>query len=119
LIVAGNFANSFKIGMGDYRAQVPRNDLNSAEIDFVKMLSGRHGLRGAFPFAFAQRLAAYGINNLAFCVNKRAVEIDESFRKLSKQASAELKKMPSSANSQSAKVIHKIPGRIMCAPIPS
>jgi hypothetical protein len=55
-------------------------------------------------------LRLMGINNLAFCVNKRALEMDKYFRKLSKKDLTELKKISKSATTKRQKLFLKYLG---------
>jgi ATP-dependent exoDNAse (exonuclease V) alpha subunit len=72
-------------------------NLNSAEMDLSKCFLEGMGYVALSRLRSLKGLRLMGINHLAFCVNPRALEIDKKFRKLSKEASAELKKMGSSA----------------------
>jgi len=72
-------------------------NLNSAEIDLSKCFLEGMGYVALSRLRSLKGLRLMGINNLAFCVNKRAIEIDKDFKKLSKKSSAELKKIPGSA----------------------
>ena len=55
-------------------------------------------------------LKLVGINHLAFCVNKKAIEIDKDFKKTSKKDSAELKKLSASAIKKRQKLFLKYLG---------
>jgi len=68
-------------------------NLNSAEIDLSKCFLEGMGYVALSRLRSLKGLKLVGINNLAFCVNKRAIEIDNDFKKMSKKTSSELKKM--------------------------
>jgi ATP-dependent exoDNAse (exonuclease V) alpha subunit len=72
-------------------------NLNSAEIDLSKCFLEGMGYVALSRLRSLKGLRLMGINNLAFCVNPRALDIDKYFRKLSKEASSELKKMSASS----------------------
>ena len=82
-------------------------NLNSAEIDLSKCFLEGMGYVALSRLKSLKGLRLMGINNLAFCVNKRALEVDKYFKKLSKEASAELKKMSSGAISKRQKLFIK------------
>jgi len=67
-------------------------NLDSAEIDLSKCFLEGMGYVALSRLRSLSGLRLIGINNLAFCVNPRALEIDKNFKELSKQALAELKK---------------------------
>ena len=68
-------------------------ELPNAEIDLSKCFLEGMGYVALSRLRSLKGLRLMGINNLAFRVNPRALEIDKIFRKLSKQTSAEIKKM--------------------------
>jgi ATP-dependent exoDNAse (exonuclease V) alpha subunit len=70
-------------------------NLNSAEIDLSKCFLEGMGYVALSRLKSLKGLKLMGINNLAFCVNAKAMQIDSEFKKQSKLASAELKKMQS------------------------
>jgi len=69
-------------------------NLDSAEIDLSKCFLEGMGYVALSRLKTLKGLKLMGINNLAFCVNPRALELDNNFRKLSKKTAAELKKTP-------------------------
>lgn len=85
-------------------------NLNSAEIDLSKCFLEGMGYVALSRLRSLKGLKLMGINHLAFCVNKRALEFDNHFRKLSKQASSELKKTGTSAISKRQKLFIKYLG---------
>ena len=85
-------------------------NLNSAEIDLSRCFLEGMGYVALSRLRSLKGLRLMGINHLAFCVNKKATEIDKNFKKLSKEASAELKKMPSSAVTKRQKLFLKYLG---------
>ena len=70
-------------------------NLDSAEMDLSRCFLAGMGYVALSRLRSLKGLRLMGINNLAFCVNPRALEIDKQFRKLSKEASSELKKTSS------------------------
>lgn len=72
-------------------------NLDSAEIDLSKCFLEGMGYVALSRLKSLKGLRLIGINNLAFCVNPRALKIDKHFRDLSKKSVAELKKIPASA----------------------
>lgn len=72
-------------------------NLDSAEIDLSKCFLEGMGYVALSRLKSLKGLKLMGINHLAFCVNKRALEFDNNFKKLSKVAVAELKKTGKSA----------------------
>ena len=72
-------------------------NLDSAEIDLSKCFLEGMGYVALSRLKSLKGLRLVGINDLAFRVNSKALEIDKNFRKLSKSASLELKKMSKSA----------------------
>ena len=82
-------------------------NLDSAEIDLSKCFLEGMGYVALSRLRSLKGLRLMGINNLAFCVNSRALEIDKDFRKLSKNSSLELKKMSGSAISKRQKLFIK------------
>jgi hypothetical protein len=68
-------------------------NLSSAEIDLSKCFLEGMGYVALSRLRSLKGLKLMGINNLAFCVNPKAIEVDKSFKNLSKQASDELKKI--------------------------
>ncbi|OGZ78232.1 MAG: hypothetical protein A2358_04170 [Candidatus Staskawiczbacteria bacterium RIFOXYB1_FULL_37_44] len=69
-------------------------NLDSAEIDLSKCFLEGMGYVALSRLRSLDGLKLMGINNLAFCVNPRALEIDADFKKLSKKSLDELEKMP-------------------------
>jgi ATP-dependent exoDNAse (exonuclease V) alpha subunit len=82
-------------------------NLDSAEIDLSKCFLEGMGYVALSRLKSLKGLKLMGINNLAFCVNPRALEIDKDFKNLSKKASVELKKMGASAVSKRQKLFLK------------
>jgi len=70
-------------------------NLDSAEIDLSKCFLEGMGYVALSRLKSLNGLRLMGINNLAFCVNPRALEADKNFKKLSKNSLAELKKTKS------------------------
>jgi len=68
-------------------------NLDSAEIDLSRCFLEGMGYVALSRLRSLDGLKLVGINNLAFCVNKKATEFDKNFRKQSKKAQAELKKI--------------------------
>ena len=82
-------------------------NLNSAEIDLSKCFLEGMGYVALSRLTSLRGLRLMGINNLAFCVNKKALEIDKHFKKLSKDVQQELKKMPAGDISKRQKLFIK------------
>src|SRR3989338_513388 len=82
-------------------------NLDSAEIDLSKCFLEGMGYVALSRLRSLSGLRLMGINNLAFCVNPKALEIDKNFKKLSKQSSAELKKAGASATAKRQKLFIK------------
>jgi len=82
-------------------------NLDSAEIDLSKCFLEGMGYVALSRLRSLKGLRLMGINNLAFCVNPRALQIDKQFKILSKKASAELKKMSGSAVAKRQKLFIK------------
>ena len=72
-------------------------NLDSAEIDLSKCFLAGMGYVALSRLKSLKGLRLMGINNLAFCVNPKALEVDKTFKKLSKATTAELKKTGPSA----------------------
>jgi ATP-dependent exoDNAse (exonuclease V) alpha subunit len=70
-------------------------NLDSAEIDLSRCFLEGMGYVALSRLKSLKGLRLMGINNLAFCINPKALEMDKHFRKLSKTTSAELKKISS------------------------
>ena len=85
-------------------------NLNSAEIDLSKCFLEGMGYVALSRLRTLKGLRLIGINHLAFCVNKRALEIDKQFIKLSKEATTEFKKMGALAISKRQKMFVKYLG---------
>jgi len=82
-------------------------NLDSAEIDLSRCFLEGMGYVALSRLRSLKGLRLMGINNLAFCVNPRALEIDKTFKKLSKQAQVELKKIGGSAVAKRQKMFIK------------
>ncbi|MFA6411043.1 MAG: PIF1 family DEAD/DEAH box helicase [Candidatus Buchananbacteria bacterium] len=82
-------------------------NLDSAEIDLSRCFLEGMGYVALSRLRSLSGLRLMGINNLAFCVNPRALEIDKTFKKLSKQAQVELKKIGGSAVTKRQKMFIK------------
>ena len=85
-------------------------NLNSAEMDLSKCFLEGMGYVALSRLRSLKGLRLIGINHLAFCVNPQATQIDKDFKKLSKEAVAELKKLPHSAVSKRQKLFIKYLG---------
>ncbi len=85
-------------------------NLDTAEIDLSRCFLEGMGYVALSRLRSLKGLKLVGINNLAFCVNPRALKVDKDFRKLSKEASAELKKMSAGAKSKRQKLFIKYLG---------
>jgi len=72
-------------------------NLDNAEIDLSKCFLEGMGYVALSRLRTLKGLKLMGINDLAFRVNPKALELDKEFRKLSKKAVAEFKKMPTTA----------------------
>jgi ATP-dependent exoDNAse (exonuclease V) alpha subunit len=68
-------------------------NLNSAEMDLSKCFLEGMGYVALSRLKTLKGLKLMGINHLAFCVNPKALEIDKEFKKMSKKASEEFKKV--------------------------
>ncbi len=82
-------------------------NLSSAEIDLSKCFLEGMGYVALSRLKSLKGLRLMGINNLAFCVNPKAIQIDKHFKKLSKQASLEIKKIGSSSIAKRQKMFIK------------
>lgn len=82
-------------------------NLDSAEIDLSKCFLEGMGYVALSRLKSLKGLRLMGINNLAFCVNSRALQIDKYFKKLSKSAAADLKKIPARDISKRQKLFIK------------
>jgi len=82
-------------------------NLDSAEIDLSRCFLAGMGYVALSRLKSLKGLKLMGINNLAFQVNPLALEVDKHFRKLSKEASSELKKMSSGDISKRQKLFVK------------
>ena len=85
-------------------------NLDSAEMDLSKCFLEGMGYVALSRLRSLKGLRLIGINHLAFCVNPQATQIDKDFKKLSKEAVAELKKLPHSAVSKRQKLFIKYLG---------
>jgi len=85
-------------------------NLDSAEIDLSRCFLEGMGYVALSRLKSLKGLRLMGINNLAFRVNSKALEMDKQFRKLSKTASAELKKMSAGAIGKRQKLYIKYLG---------
>jgi len=85
-------------------------NLDSAEMDLSRCFLPGMGYVALSRLKSLKGLRLMGINNLAFCVNPRALEIDKDFKKLSKVASAELKKTGTFATTKRQKLYLKYLG---------
>ncbi|MFA5878231.1 MAG: PIF1 family DEAD/DEAH box helicase [Candidatus Staskawiczbacteria bacterium] len=72
-------------------------NLDSAEIDLSRCFLEGMGYVALSRIRSLEGLKLVGINNLAFCVNPRALELDKDFRKSSKKSLIELNKMSAAA----------------------
>ncbi len=82
-------------------------NLNSAEIDLSKCFLEGMGYVALSRLRSLKGLKLIGINNLAFCVNQKALQIDKYFRELSKKSLSELKKMSAGTISKRQKLFIK------------
>jgi len=82
-------------------------NLNSAEMDLSRCFLEGMGYVALSRLKSLKGLRLMGINNLAFCVNKKALEIDKNFKKLSKTHATELKKMGALATTKRQKLFLK------------
>ena len=71
-------------------------NLNSAEIDLSKCFLEGMGYVALSRLKSLKGLRLMGINNLAFVVNPKALEMDKNFRKSSKTTLSEFKKITAS-----------------------
>ncbi|MCX6724014.1 MAG: PIF1 family DEAD/DEAH box helicase [Candidatus Staskawiczbacteria bacterium] len=85
-------------------------NLDSAEMDLSRCFLEGMGYVALSRLRSLKGLRLMGINNLAFCVNPRALKIDKQFRLFSKEASAELKKTPAGAVTKRQKLFIKYLG---------
>lgn len=85
-------------------------NLDSAEIDLSRCFLAGMGYVALSRLKSLKGLKLMGINNLAFQVNPLALEVDKHFRKLSKEASATLKKSSSGDISKRQKLFIKYMG---------
>jgi len=85
-------------------------NLDSAEMDLSRCFLEGMGYVALSRLKSLKGLRLMGINNLAFCVNKKALEVDKTFKKLSKIHTAELKKTGTSAISKRQKLFLKYLG---------
>jgi hypothetical protein len=85
-------------------------NLNSAEMDLSRCFLPGMGYVALSRLKSLKGLRLMGINNLAFSVNHRALEIDAHFNKLSKKDVAELKKMSAGAITKRQKLFIKYLG---------
>jgi len=70
-------------------------NLDTAEIDLSRCFLEGMGYVALSRLKTLKGLKLMGINDLAFSVNPKALELDKNFRKLSQKTVAELKKTPS------------------------
>ncbi len=85
-------------------------NLTSAEMDLSKCFLPGMGYVALSRLKSLKGLNLLGINHLAFCVNPKALEVDKHFKKLSKESSAELKKVSKSATAKRQKQFIKYMG---------
>jgi ATP-dependent exoDNAse (exonuclease V) alpha subunit len=85
-------------------------NLDTAEIDLSRCFLEGMGYVALSRLRSLKGLKLVGINNLAFCVNPRALKVDKDFRKLSKEAVSELKKMSTGARNKRQKLFIKYLG---------
>jgi len=85
-------------------------NLDSAEMDLSRCFLEGMGYVALSRLRSLKGLRLMGINNLAFCVNPMALELDKHFRKLSKVASIELNKMSTGAITKRQKIFIKYLG---------
>lgn len=69
-------------------------NLDAAEIDLSKCFVEGMGYVAISRLKSLEGLNLIGINDLAFCVNKKVVELDKDLRNISKTISSDFRKMP-------------------------